>query len=476
MYYDGTIDLWVDPNGEDADELFLRVRRTVLVIMKERWPLLKFQERVACYQCSPASVNWFKIEALGGSACLHCTECGQDLSREQLRGDFFSSLPQLLEEQPRIKKQQLREAFVNSPQWDTIEMPLFSFLGPAICEDPGDWHQVKDPEEAHLFTFVKLRHIPKSHLSRDDALLAAEYFCRASDSPSLPGVLEARKSIQAGRIELCYQSNMYRIRVDDSRRQRWLCYDHACACLRARRDPKATLSPIELAVALRWEQEGEAETVLVNTQHMGKTGQEHFLRAQAAFTRLQHQQFIFEVTSVEVVLNQRRQAGFDHRCFQIMQARQATSIGDVKKLLFYQPGREEHLRSICNDGFRLAKRTNPKHLFGIGHYFASQDPAYTLWWNDNNAWMNLTKRLENQKVLAAWVATGLSKRVSQSMNGRACHCDSPCGGPEDHDSHESPEGNEVMVRLDDQTLPAYVVTFAIVPRRSFPDPDLGKVT
>ncbi len=80
---------------------------------------------------------------------------------------------------------------------------------------------------------------------------------------------------------------------------------------------------ISYDIVLRWEQEGEAETIVVDTAQMigGGRGDYHWNHARQAFyastNRCKSGWLVgkaFKVTKVEVALNERFAANFEHRC------------------------------------------------------------------------------------------------------------------------------------------------------------------
>lgn len=135
----------------------------------------------------------------------------------------------------------------------------------------------------------------------------------------------------------------------------------------------------------------------------------------------------------------------------------------VKEAILFHSSSEPALRSICATGFDISRFGSgadaavsdddaKKGFFGRGHYFSAY-VEYADFYGDERP------ETKERFTLLAKVLLGSCAQVkSEQTQGKPCRADG-CGGPEKHDSHVSPKGNEFVVFRDEQVLPLAIVFF-----------------
>lgn len=166
----------------------------------------------------------------------------------------------------------------------------------------------------------------------------------------------------------------------------------------------------------------------------------------------------------------------------------------VKEALLFHSSSEAALKSICATGFDITRfgtgadaavsdEDAKKGFFGRGHYFRSALCLASLCLlllcvrslvHDSvlsccclcSAYVEYadfygSERPETKErfTLLSKVLLGTCESVtSEKTQGKAC-LGKVCGGPEKHDSHVSPKGNEFVVFRDEQVLPLAIIFF-----------------
>jgi len=230
----------------------------------------------------------------------------------------------------------------------------------------------------------------------------------------------------------------------------WLCAEHAREVIKSGQ-----------ALNLRFEQEldllalGKPDFKFVEIHARSDD-----LRLQSAYDRcmssfMQDMVENYEVLRVQLVVNPMLTRRFERaKADMAERRRERHGNAEVREELRFHGSAA--IEPICKGGFRMdlvGRNTGNLGFYGRGLYFGTS-PDYA------RDYAPTVDGSSVRRVMVARVLHGKGKTVERSWaEGIECVRGACCGGPDDHDCHLSPKGNELVVFDDSHAVVEFVVDF-----------------